>query len=359
MKALPAPSFWSGKRVFLTYPTGFLGAWTAMYLRHLGAEVFGFSDESAKIPNLFDLSNLAQNISMTYGDLRNQESVREALHFAQADVVLHLGEAGLLREAEKQSLEVISKAVIGTAVLMELLRETASIRSLVVVSSDKVYSRKLGNIPYSEEDAVGPVDILPAAKLCSELIALSYRHSYFHPHKYNKHKVAIATARVGAALGGGDFSETSLIPQAVQCFISQAPLAVRNPNSVRPWIHVLDQVAGLLLLAQSLYEKGPKLLETYNLGAKEYESVEEVLREFAQSWGAQEKPTDSVAPKRSLSIHGQLNSEQAKIDLGWEPSWDLSMSLKQTAEWYKSFHQGSDVSQKTLLQFCTHGVRQE
>ncbi len=348
-------SFWKGKRVFLTAPTSFLGSWLALSLQHLGAQVFGFSENSLSQPNLFDLTNLGQSISMTYGDLRNEEAFRQVLQFAQADVVIHLGEMGLLKEAERKPLEVFTKSVVGTGVLMELLRETASIRSVVVLSSDKVYARNTNNQPLEEGDRVAAQDILPTAKLCAEFVALSYRQTFFNPEKYNKHKIAMASARIGAAIGGGDFSEGSLIPQAVQSFINKKPFELRNPNSVRPWIHVLDQVAGILKLAEKLYEKGPKLAETYNLGASDYESVGEVIKEFRQAWGAGGSVVSSdESVKGSLSLHGQLSSALAKKDLSWEPRWDLAKSLSVTAEWYRDYYSGyssPDQLTKSLRHF--------
>ncbi|WP_413944563.1 CDP-glucose 4,6-dehydratase [Bdellovibrio sp. HCB-162] len=338
MNGKTASSFWQGKRVFITYPTSFLGAWTALALEHLGAQVFGFSETAGKTPNLFDLTNLAQRISMTYGDLRDEDAFRQVLQFAQADIVLHLGETGLLTEAEKKPLEIFSKSVLGTATLMELLRETASVRSVVVVSSDKVYSRATDNKALSESDKVAAQDILPTAKLCSEFVALSYRNTFFSPEKYNKHKVAVATARIGSAIGGGDFSESSLIPQAVQSFLNKKSFEIRNPQSVRPWIHVLDQVDGILRLAEALYVKGPKLAETYNLGAAEFESIGEVMKEFAQVMGIQSASVSANTNKLSLSLHGQMNSDLAKQHFDWEPRWNLSRALEKTAQWYQTYY---------------------
>lgn len=312
-----------------------------MSLQHLGAQVIGFSESSIKTPNLFDLSNLAQNISMTYGDLRDEETFRQVLQFAQADVVIHLGEFGLLREAEKSPLQVFSKSVMGTVNLMELLRETASVRSVVVVGSDKVYARSFENTELTEDENVTAREILPTAKLCSEFAALSYRHTFFNPEKYNKHKIALATARLGNSIGGGDFTASSLIPDAIQSFLDKKTFEIRNPNSVRPWIHVLDQVAGILLLAEALYQKGPKLSRTYNLGAVEYESVGEVINKFSQFWGTTWSSVASSAEEKSTaSLHGKLNNDLAKKDLGWSPQWDLAKSLTDTANWYKDYYSG-------------------
>lgn len=365
MPAKASPSFWKNKRVFLTYPTSFLGAWTALSLQHLGAQVFGFagaSGASLKTPNLFDLTNLAQNISMTYGDLRDAETFRQVLQFAQADIVIHLAEYGLLKEAEKSPLEVISKTVMGTANLMELLRETASIRSVVVVSSDKVYARSAENKDLVEDNNVAAREILSTAKLCSEFVSLSYRHTFFNPEKYNKHKIALATARVGNAIGGGDFTEGALIPDAVQSFLDKKSFEIRNPNSVRPWIHVLDQVAGILLLAEALYVKGPKLSMTYNLGATEYESVGDVMSKFTQAWGTtwssvasatETSAENSAGTSIGRSLHGRMNSDLAKKDLDWSPQWDLSKLLAETARWYLDYYAGHSSPEQ-----LTRGLRE-
>ncbi|MGZ3802457.1 MAG: GDP-mannose 4,6-dehydratase [Bdellovibrio sp.] len=338
MIAKPSASFWKDKRVFLTYPTSFLGAWTALVLKDLGAQVFGFSESSQATPNFFDLSNLASNISMTYGDLRDEETFRQVLQFAQADVVLHLGETGFLKKADEKPLDVFSKTIIGTTVLMELLRETASVRSIVVVSSDKVYERNYENVPLTEENKVAAREIHPTAKLCSEFVAMSYRYTFFNPEKYNKHKIALATARIENAIGGGDFTEGSLIYDAVKKFIDNKTFEVRNPNSVRPWIHVLDQVSGLLLLAQALYEKGPKLSPTYNFGATEYESVGEVMKNFSEIFGSTWTSVKIDEEKTAKSFHSRMNSDLAQKDLNWSPQWDLKKSLTETANWYRDYY---------------------
>lgn len=347
MAAKPSSSFWKGKRVFLTYPTSFLGTWTALTLQHLGAQVFGFSESAMATPNFFDLSNLSQNISMTYGDLRDKEIFGQVLQFAQADVVIHLGEFGLLKEAEKNPLDVFSKTIMGTAVLMDLLRETASVRSVVVLSSDKVYARSLENEALTEANSLEASDILPTAKLCSEFIALSYRDTFFNPEKYNKHKIALATARIGNAIGGGDFTLSSLIPDAVQSFLNKKSFEIRNPNSVRPWIHVLDQVSGILLLAEALYQKGPKLSKTYNFGAKDYEAIGEVMQKFSEAWGISWSSVTSTSEVTAAkSIHGRMSNELAKKDLNWSPQWSLEKTLKETATWYISYYSGNSLPEQ-------------
>lgn len=337
--------FYKGKRVFITNPTSFLGAWTALALKFLGAEVIGYADQPASSPSLFDLVNLGNDISMTYGDFKDIQSLRQVLNFAQADVVIHLGETGSFSEAKLNPLECFAKSVLSTTHLMELVRETATIRSVVVVSSDKVYQGQ-DNKPYLESDPVSAGDILPTAKLCAELVALSYRHSFFNPEKYNKHKVAIGTARIEAGIGGGDFASGSLIADCVQAFTANKSLELRNPQSVRPWIHVADQVTGILLLAQHLFEKGPKAEPTYNLGAKNFASVGEVVNSFAQMWPA---PVAAISESGSPSVHGRLESGLAKKDFQWEPRLDLEESLKEITTWYKAYQSGISVSHQIRL----------
>lgn len=324
--------FWQGKRAFVTSATSFLGTWTSLVLKELGAQVFGFAEAPVTSPHLFELSNLAENISMTYGDLRDQQSLRDALEFAQADIVLHIGDSGLLSEADKNSLETFSKSVMGTATLMELMRETASVRAIVVVSSDKVYQRKDGQSAFTESDITSAEQgISPAAKLCAEIVALSYRKTFFAPQKYNKHKIAIATARTEPAIGGGDFSPTSLVHQVMRSVLLAVPLDIRHPRSVRPWIHVYDQVRGILLLAQGLFDKGPKLEATYNLGGSEYKSIEEALAPIVTL------KSDS-GEETSYSHHGRLDSTKAEKDLGFKPQWTTQSAIAEIAEWYKDYY---------------------
>lgn len=327
--------FWQGKRVFVTSATSFLGTWTSLALKELGAQVFGFAEAPVTSPHLFELSNLAENISMTYGDLRDQDSLKNALEFAQADIVLHMGDSGLLSEADKNSVETFSKSVMGTATLLELMRETASVRAIVVMSSDKVYQRKDEQSAFTETDITSAEQgISPAAKLCAEIVALSYRKTFFTPQKYNKHKIAIATARTEPAIGGGDFSPTSLVHQVMRSVLLSVPLDIRHPRSVRPWIHVYDQVRGILLLAQGLFEKGPKLEATYNLGGSEYKSIEEALAPIITLQSTQ-------VEEASYSHHGRLNSSKAEKDLGFKPQWTTEAAIVEIAEWYKDYYSKS------------------
>jgi CDP-glucose 4,6-dehydratase len=339
--------FWQGKRVLVTTPTSFLGAWTALSLYHQGAQVFGFGEANTDATNLFDVSNLAQKISMTYGDVRDEQALREALNFAQADVVLHLGESGFLFDEDRKSPELFAKSVVGTSLLLELLRETASVRSVVVVSSDKVYAKSAEGA-VSENSLTAANEILPTARLCSELVALSYRQSFFNPEKYNKHKIALATARLGAGIGGGDFAARSFVFEAVESLRAGSEFNIRHPHSQRSWIHVLDQVRGILTLAQSLYERGPKLAPTYNLTESAMDTVGNVYAKMQAVWGNAPVST-GVAEARSY--HALVDSSLALADLNWQTKLDVDKAIALSVDWYRSYFAG-DVLPETDRQLA-------
>lgn len=330
--------FWQGKRVFVTSPTSFLGAWTCLSLTYLGAQVFGYGEASSEAVSLFDVSGLAQKISMTYADIRDEKSLSDALNFAQSDIVLHLGELGFLFEEDRKSPELIAKSVVGTANLLELLRETASVRAVVVASSDKVYTRPAME-PSAEGSSLGAYEILPTSRLCAELVTLSYRHSFFNPEKYNKHKIALATARLGAGVGGGDFALKSFMREAVESVRGGEAMVLRHPSSMRSWIHVLDQVRGLLLLAEKLIERGPKLSPTYNLGSSSMATVGDVLELVKRSWAGSTEGV--VLSSQSTSIHGTMNSELALQDLGWQAVLSVEESIKAAVAWYRAYFSGT------------------
>lgn len=343
-----AENFWTGKRVFVTSPTSFLGAWTCLALCHLGAQVFGYGEAALESPNLFDISNLATKISMTYGDMRDEKSLSDALNFAQSDVVLHLGELGFLFEENRKTPDLFAKSVVGTSLLLELLRDTASVRAVVVAGSDKVYARPAA-VASVEASAVAAYEVLPAARLCAELVALSYRHSFFNPEKYNKHKIALATVRLGAGLGGGDFADRSFLREAIESVRGGRQMSLRHPQSLRSWIHVLDQVNGLLVLAQKLIERGPKLAPTYNLGSDFTATVGDAFALVEHAWRQDEAEADFVFTLESKSIHGAIDSSLALRDLGWRPRMDVKSMIPAAVEWYRAYFNG-DVESETQRQ---------
>lgn len=340
--------FWKNKKVFITGAKSFTGAWLCQKLLSLSAEVFAFGDvvstENRNIKpqlsqNLFDLLGLGLKVRLTEGSLLDKEFLAETLNFAQADIVIHLGENSSLRLEGQDASELIRKEVLGTANLMELLRETASVRAIVVLSSDKVYARDAEHGAHKESDCVAAQEISVTAKLCAELVATSYRHQFFHPQKYNRHKIAISTLRACRPYGAGDFSGQSLLFDLALAAQNGEALEIRNPNSVRPWLHIEDYLSGVLILAQGLYERGPKLEPVYNLFATEIASVLEVAKAFEKTWGV---PTGTLiqvsegAKVQNFSLHNELSIEQLKKDLQWQSIIVLQDGVREIAEWYRA-----------------------
>lgn len=340
--------FWKNKKVFLTGAKTFTGAWLCHQLLSLDAEVFAFGEVSLSnkekseslSPNLFDLLGLALKVRLTEGSLLDKELLAEALHFAQADIVIHLGESSSLRLETQNASEVFKREVLGTANLMELLRETASIRAAVILSSDKVYARRSEQGAHKESDCVAAQEIPVTAKLCAELVATSYRHQFFNPQKYNKHKIALSTLRACRPYGPGDFSGQSLLNDLVFAAQKNEKLEIRNPNSVRPWLYIDDYLSGVLVLAEGLFEKGPKLAPVYNLFATEIASVLDVTRNFEKAWGVEASGLVQIsenAKVQNFSLHNELSIEQIQKDFQWEPVFDLKTGVEKTVEWYKAY----------------------
>lgn len=334
-------SFWKNKKVFITGHTGFRGSWLALTLQQAGAQVFGFALPPATSPNFFDISNVGQKINSTFADIRDAQSLQSALDFAQAEVVFHLAGGGGLKESWDRSPEVYSSQIMGTVHLLEALRETASVRAVVILSSDKVYRNMGTNEPFKEEDPLAGSAPAATAKACTELIVESYLHGVFSPQKYNKHKIAIATARIGAVIGGGDFSPESFIYQLAQACQNGVELPLKNPESVRSWLHVSDAIQGLALLGQALVEEGPKISGAWNFGAEEENtaSVREAKEIFVSLFKQSQEKKNETTPQSGSSIHGTLNSKKAESILNWRPSKNYIQAISECIDWYKLFKQ--------------------
>lgn len=326
--------FWQGKKVFLTHINSYVGAWMAFYLHVKGAQVAGYALGESR-ETLFDLLNIGSFASVSFGRSQDESFIESVLDLAQADILIHLGEInGSLMDESLSDVHLSS--ISETLSLFEALQKTASIRSCVVVSSDKVYRRSFGDL-LTESSPLGPETVVGAHKLGVEAVVEAYRQKYFKASKYNKHKVALAIARTTNSYGPADFSE-SLIGSTARVFMTGGQLKVKNPQSIRPWLFVIDQIEGLLVLAQELYLQGPKLSPVYNVGSVEHETVQDVLSELASFMGP--SPAQVTWPPKSASLHGFLDSSLMREDFGWQPRFDISQGLKLTAQSYQAFQKG-------------------
>lgn len=343
--------FWEGKRVLLTGHTGFKGSWLALWLRELGAEVTGFALDPATEPSLFELAQVGRDIKDVRGDLRDLGALLEVVAEAQPEIVLHLAAQPLVREAYRDPLGTYSSNVIGTLNLLEAIRQIGGVRSVVLVTTDKVYANQEWPWPYRENEALGGHDPYSSSKACCELLAQSYTASFFPAASHAEHGLALATARAGNVLGGGDFAAERLIPDVLKAWSAGEPVVLRYPQAVRPWQHALEPLAGYLLLAHRLYSNGPEFSGAWNFGPNEGDmcSVGDVVTHLSRQW-----PDAPGMRVETSELHEagvlRLDSGRARQLLGWRTRWSLRECLEHTLEWHLAWKRGDDLRAVTLDQ---------
>jgi CDP-glucose 4,6-dehydratase len=336
--------FWSGRRVLVTGHTGFKGSWLALWLSRLGAEVVGFSEAPPTEPALFRLARIEELVDDRRGDIRRLDVVRATFESARPEIVVHMAAQALVRASYRDPVLTYATNVMGTAHVLEAARHTGSVRVVLNVTSDKCYAGPSRPGGYGEEDPKGGADPYSSSKGCAELVTDAYRSSYFRAG------AAVASARAGNVLGGGDWSIDRLIPDVVRAQAEGRPAPIRNPDAVRPWQHVLDPLAGYLILVERLWDE-PELAGGWNFGP--YAGtvpVREVLLRFERSWG-DPIPWETAGgehPPEAEQLH--LNSEKARRLLDWAPRWNLDQTLAATAAWYRRVADGDDARSLTLSQ---------
>ncbi|MGE8176371.1 CDP-glucose 4,6-dehydratase [Pseudomonas fluorescens] len=343
--------FWRGKRVLVTGHTGFKGSWLTLWLQSLGAEVTGFALDPSTEPSLFELAHVAEGINDQRGDLRDLAALLELIAEAQPEIVLHLAAQPLVREGYRDPLGTYSSNVMGTLNLLEAIRQIGGVRACVLVTTDKVYANQEWLWPYRENEALGGHDPYSSSKACCELLAQSYAASFFPAERHAEHGLALATARAGNVLGGGDFAPERLIPDVLKAWSANEPVTLRYPQAVRPWQHALEPLAGYLQLAAGLYEHGPQFAGAWNFGPGEGDmcSVGEVVELLSRRWpharGLRVEPSE-------LHEAGllRLDSSRARQLLAWRPRWSLQDCLTHTLDWHLAWENGDDMRAITLNQ---------
>ena len=342
----PDPAFWRGKRVLLTGHTGFKGAWLALWLHRLGADVTGLA-LAASEPSLSASVGIDPLVTSRIVDLRDAAAVACVVRHAKPQIVLHLAAQALVRASYHDPLATFATNTMGTAHLLDALRGAADVRAAVVVTTDKVYLNREQPVAYREDDPLGGHDPYSASKAAAEIVAASYRSAFLEAQG-----VAVATARAGNVIGGGDWSEDRLIPDAVRAWSSGAVLDVRRPDAIRPWQHVLEPLAGYLRLAESIWVE-PRLAGAYNFGPvlDETASVGDVLTLARAAYGTGEWRSLARASDPHEAGQLALDSARATSSLGFAPRWDLPEAVRRTMLWYRRVADGASARE-----LCEHDI---
>jgi len=355
------PSFWNSRKVFLTGHTGFKGSWLALWLLSMGAEVCGYALDPPTDPSLYRLLGLDGRLRSVHGDLRDLAALESAMRDFAPEVVIHMAAQSLVRLSYQNPVETYAVNVLGTVHLLDAIRRTPSVGAAVVVTSDKCYENQEWHWPYREQEPMGGHDPYSSSKGCAELVTAAYRRSFFHSPGVGSaghagHQIAVATARAGNVIGGGDWAPDRLVPDIVRAFSANQPVYIRNPEAVRPWQHVLEPLAGYLILAELLYNFGPAFAESWNFGPADSDArpVSYLVSEMACLWG-EHVAWHSVDDTKVHEAHLlRLDSSKARARLGWTPRWSLKQALVYTVEWYKAFYAGQDVASCTLKQIHSY-----
>lgn len=333
---MPLDSFFHGRRVLLTGHTGFKGAWLAIWLHQLGARVCGISLRPLTDPSIFERAALGSLIDSHICDIRNAPALDRIARDFDPEIVLHLAAQPLVRSSYEAPVETFATNVMGTVNVLESLRTLPNARVAIVVTSDKVYRNAEWVYPYREDDALGGRDPYSASKAAAEIVTNAYWHSFFKGSK-----TAVATARAGNVIGGGDWSKDRLLPDAIRAWQAGAPLGVRHPGAHRPWQHVLDCLHGYMLLAEALW-RDPALAGPWNFGPATHETakVGEVLELARNAYGSGEIVAGRASPEMHEAGKLMVESAKARERLGFVPRWGLEESVNRTMGWYQKLAQG-------------------
>lgn len=344
---------WQGRKVFLTGHTGFKGAWLALWLLRLGANVHGYALPPAAGHSLHELCRLGEDIPGTISDIRDRDALQAALAQSDPDVVFHLAAQPLVRASYEAPIDTFEVNVMGTANLLEAVRQHAAAhpgrrRAVLIITTDKCYENREWHWSYREIDNLGGHDPYSASKACAELATAAYRQSFFPGSRYGDHLTAVASARAGNVIGGGDWSTDRLIPDLVRGFNQGQFPAIRSPHAIRPWQHVLEPLSGYLALADRLLgEDGDQYAEAWNFGPDEASNrpVSWIVQRMLGLWGADAAASPATAAKPLLHEAGalKLDSSKAKERLGWLPRWTLGDALERIVAWNGAFLAGADM----------------
>lgn len=340
--------FWRGRRVFITGHTGFKGSWISLWLQKLGAHVTGFALPASTSPSLFELAHVSQDMNSILGDIRDLETVRTAILQAQPEIVIHMAAQPLVRRSYQDPVETYATNVLGTVHVLDAIRHCPSVKAAVNVTTDKCYENHEWPWPYRENDTLGGHDPYSASKACSELVTASYRRAFLEHPKPGHQKVALASARAGNVIGGGDWASDRLIPDLVRARDSHQALHIRHPDAVRPWQHVLEPLRGYLMLAEHLLDPKADCAQAFNFGpsTRDARTVAWVTEHLSQRWHVPVHYGEKHTGPHEAGLL-QLDASKARYMLGWQPLLTVEEALNLTQDWFENFWSGA--SPKELM----------
>lgn len=340
--------FWKNKKVVITGHTGFKGSWLSLWLHSLGVNVYGYGLAPATSPALFNILELEKKIYSHIGDIRDFEVLKQYINEIQPEIIIHMAAQPLVRYSYDFPIETYQTNVMGTVNLLESVRQCASVRAVVNVTTDKCYENKEWDWGYRENDRLGGYDPYSNSKACSEFVTSAYRQSYF---SNGQNLIGIATARAGNVIGGGDWAQDRLIPDIMTAIINKQTVLIRNPLAIRPWQHVLEPLSGYLTLAEKLWQDPKQYSSSWNFGPNEgdIKPVQEIVKLITRNWPEGSWKIDQAAHPHEAHFL-KLDISKAKNHLEWRPRWNLETAVHFSVAWYQAWAMGRGVEEMTLSQ---------
>jgi CDP-glucose 4,6-dehydratase len=349
---LMSREFWNKKKVFVTGHTGFKGSWLILLLKYLGAEVYGYALKPPTDPSFYELAELDEIVNSTIGDIRDYSLLLKALKEAKPDIIIHMAAQALVRESYQNPRETYEINVMGTANLLDAVRQLENVKVILNVTTDKCYENKEWHWGYRENDRMGGYDPYSNSKACSELLTASFRSSFYNPKDYPSHGVALATARAGNVIGGGDWAADRLIPDFVRSIIRGEKVIIRSPFAIRSWQHVLEPLTGYLLLSEKLFTSGNSYAEAWNFGAEDRDAknVEWIIGKICELWGDGASYAIDHSPQPHEATYLKLDCSKARIKLTWQPRWNIETTLRSIVNWTKAYLSHDDMRKFSIQQ---------
>jgi CDP-glucose 4,6-dehydratase len=349
-------SFWKNKKVFITGHTGFKGSWLSIMLNLLGADVYGYALKAHTNPNLYELAKVDQLISSTIGDVRDYVTLLKTLQEVQPEIVIHMAAQALVMESYKNPRDTYEINVMGTVNLLDAARLVNSVKVILNVTTDKCYENKEWHWGYRENEPMGGYDPYSNSKGCSELVTSSFRSSFFNPKDYENHRVALASARAGNVIGGGDWAENRLIPDFIRAILRGEKLKIRSPYAIRPWQHVLEPLSGYLALCEKLFSDGPSFAEGWNFGPNDSDAknVEWITNKICELWSDGASYELDKTPQPHEASYLKLDCSKAKTLLNWQPKWDIETSLQMIVDWTKAYQNNNNMREVSIKQITKY-----